>query len=114
MVDYTYKSTMGRAAGEVRQNFEARDGLQDDWVSLKSKIPGEIESSDDGKCYFSHQSLIESCEKLLEKERLRRPYVKLPLSYGGHRTPIALGVGLEKKILPWYHPDLTVSQTLAS
>lgn len=51
-------------------------------------------------------------ERLLEKDKLRIAYDKLPLIYGGYRPHIGLGIPLEKKVLPIVHPDLSISQAL--
>lgn len=51
-------------------------------------------------------------KQLLDKDKLRIPYDKLPLTYGGYRPCIGLGIPLEKKVLSSVHPDLSVSQAL--
>ncbi|XP_015591837.1 uncharacterized protein LOC107266155 [Cephus cinctus] len=55
----------------------------------------------------------DTIKDLIEKNKLSLIYDKLPLSYGGYRSELGIGVRLERKHIPVGHPDLTVSQAVA-
>ncbi|XP_014616729.1 PREDICTED: uncharacterized protein LOC106793940 [Polistes canadensis] len=103
-------SLSARFPNEAKEwdKLQDRSFLLDDIKKLNS-----VDSNSESKnLEIEQESERLEVKQLLDKDKLRIPYDKLPLTYGGYRPYIGLGIPLEKKVLSSVHPGLSVSQAL--
>lgn len=56
----------------------------------------------------------EKVRSLIAENKLRLPYDRMPLSYGGFRPQLAIGVPLEINDLSPFDPNVSVSKAISA